>query len=247
MLVLGSGVVMGALINPPASLRSGDGKRRAFGLGSRPLKEGELVSPRPRPPVQPEVPGLVELPPGKIAAVATYLEMHAPPEPKGGAPELPISLEPLAGDLARYRRLFGDVGLPWLWFSRANMTDGQLQAIIDHPAVEALALVEAGRDIGLLELDFRQSGECELAFFGLVPDVIGRGLGRSLAAEGIRRAFSRPIKRLWLHTCTLDHPSALAFYMSVGFKPYRRALEVADDPRLTGRLPRDAAPSVPII
>ncbi len=104
-----------------------------------------------------------------------------------------------------------------------------------------------GRDAGILELDFRKGGECELAFLGLVPGVIGRSLGRELAAEGIRRAFARPISRLWLHTCTLDHPGAVRFYRSVGFVPYRRALEVADDPRLTGRLPREAAPDVPIV
>jgi ribosomal protein S18 acetylase RimI-like enzyme len=155
--------------------------------------------------------------------------------------------EPLSGDLGRYRRLFADVGRPWLWFSRASLSDGQLSAIIDDPAVEALAYVVGGRDAGILELDFRKGGECELAFLGLVPGVIGQSLGRELAAEGIRRAFARPISRLWLHTCTLDHPGAVRFYRSVGFVPYRRALEVADDPRLTGRLPREAAPDVPIV
>jgi ribosomal protein S18 acetylase RimI-like enzyme len=205
------------------------------------------VSPRQRPPQdQPEVPGFLELPPGKIAAVATYLEMGRPPKMPAANPSLG-RFEPLVGDLARYRRLFADVGRPWLWFSRALLSDGQLRAIIDDPAVEALAYKVNGRDAGIVELDFRKPGECELAFLGLAPGVIGRGLGRELAAEGIRRAFARPISRLWLHTCTLDHPAAVRFYRSVGFVPYRRALEVADDPRLTGRLPRDAAPDVPIV
>jgi ribosomal protein S18 acetylase RimI-like enzyme len=204
------------------------------------------VSPRPRPEDRPEVPGFLELPPGKIAAVATYLEMRrAPAEARLG----PRSGEfvPLSGDLVRYRRLFSEVGRPWLWFSRASLSDAELGAIVDDAAVEALAFVVDGADSGILELDFRKPDECELAFLGLVPETIGRGLGRELAAEAIRRAFSRPISRLWLHTCTLDHPAAVGFYRSVGFVPYRRALEVADDPRLTGRLPRDAAPAVPIV
>jgi ribosomal protein S18 acetylase RimI-like enzyme len=204
------------------------------------------VSPRPRPEDRPEVPGFLELPPGKIAAVATYLEMRRAPAEARSAPRSGEFVR-LSGDLVRYRRLFSEVGRPWLWFSRASLSDAELRAIVDDAAVEALAFVVDGIDSGILELDFRKPDECELAFLGLVPEAIGRGLGRELAAEAIRRAFSRPISRLWLHTCTLDHPAAIAFYRSVGFLPYRRALEVADDPRLTGRLPRDAAPNVPIV
>ena len=204
------------------------------------------MSPRAKSEPQPEVPGFLELPPGKIAAVATYLEMRRPPAAVSADPGAGTFV-PLAGELARYRSLFADVGNPWLWFSRALLSDGQLQVIIDDPAVEAFAFVVEGADAGILELDFRKGRECELAFLGLVPGAIGRGLGQELAREAIRRAFARPISRLWLHTCTLDHPAAVRFYQSVGFRPYRRALEVADDPRLTGRLPRDAAPHLPIL
>ena len=204
------------------------------------------MSPRAKPEHQPEVPGFVELPPGKIAAVATYLEMRRAPAEIGPSRH-PGAFMPLAGDVARYRRLFAEVGEPWLWFSRALLSDEQLRAIIEDPAVEAFAFVLEGADAGILELDFRKSRECELAFLGLVPGAIGRGLGPELAREAIRRAFARPISRLWLHTCTLDHPAALRFYQSAGFVPYRRALEVADDPRLTGRLPRSAAPDLPVI
>jgi hypothetical protein len=66
-------------------------------------------------------------------------------------------------------------------------------------------------------------------------------------SRAIERAWAHPIERLWVHTCTLDHPGALAFYVRSGFRPYRRQVEVADDPRLSGALPRNAAPHVPII
>ena len=65
--------------------------------------------------------------------------------------------------------------------------------------------------------------------------------------KAIQLAWAEPIDRFWVHTCTLDHPRALAFYMRSGFTAYRRELEVADDPRLTGVLPREAAPQIPII
>ena len=190
------------------------------------------------------VDGIIDLAPGKIATVATFLDLRAT-----DARRLPQAglFEPLAKDLARYRRLYARVGERWLWFSRRVMPDVRLEAIVDHPAVEALALVDGADDIGMIELDFRKPGVCELSFLGLVSEAIGRGLGQVLIGEAIRRAFSRPVARLWLHTCTLAHPGALQFYMAAGFRPYRRAVEIADDPRLAGHLPRDAAPDLPIL
>ena len=190
--------------------------------------------------------GYTDLPPGKVAAIVTYLEMRGRPARQGvDRPEL--SLEPLGADLTRYRALYRRVGERWLWFSRLVMPDAALVAILSDPEVQAFALTDGARELGLLELDFRSAGECELAFLGLVPEAIGSGLGRFLIEAGIERAFARPITRLWVHTCTLDHPGAVAFYMRAGFRPYRRAIEVADDPRLSGVLAPEAAPSVPVI
>jgi GNAT superfamily N-acetyltransferase len=188
--------------------------------------------------------GYTDLPAGTIAAVVTYLEMREPP---AVAPPAATgwSLAPLSGDVDRYRALFSRVGESWLWFSRLVMSDASLRSILGDPRVKAFALHEDGRDLGLLELDFRQPGECELSFFGVVPEAIGRGFGRVLMAEALRRAWEAPIKRLWVHTCTLDHPRALGFYMRSGFRPYKRAVEIADDPRLKGYLPPAAAPHMP--
>jgi GNAT superfamily N-acetyltransferase len=189
--------------------------------------------------------GYTDLPAGTIAAVVTYLEMREPPAAPPPAPAAGWSLAPLSGDLDRYRTLFGRVGESWLWFSRLVMSDAGLRSILGDPRVKAFALHEDGCDLGLLELDFRQPGECELSFFGVVPEAIGRGFGRVLMAEALRRAWDAPIKRLWVHTCTLDHPRALGFYMRSGFRPYKRAVEIADDPRLKGYLPPAAAPHMP--
>jgi GNAT superfamily N-acetyltransferase len=192
--------------------------------------------------------GYTELPAGKLAAVVTYLDMREPPRRERaphGAPSW--QLEPLGSDAARYLALYRRIGEPWLWFSRLAMPQTEFRGILEHADVEAFALTRAGTDIGLLELDFRTPGECELAFLGLVPEAIGRGAGRFLIKTAVARAFARPIRRLWVHTCTLDHPSALQFYMRAGFTPYRRAIEIADDPRLLGLLPRNAAPQAPLI
>jgi GNAT superfamily N-acetyltransferase len=122
------------------------------------------------------------------------------------------------------------------------MPDADLAAIVHSPLVEVYALVQDGRDEGLLELDFRAASQCELAFFGVTAKLIGNGAGSWLMNRALERAWSRPVARV-----TLDHPSALAFYQRAGFRPFRRQIEIADDPRLDGTLPRSAARHVPII
>lgn len=187
--------------------------------------------------------GIVDLPRGKIAAIATYLELLRPSASPAG--DVAGSLHRICGDVPRYRALYGRIGAPWLWFTRTLLDDRALDRIISHPDVEAFALVQGGIDIALVELDFRRDGECELVFFGLAPEACGRGLGSALLREAIRRAFARPVSRMWLHTCTLDHPAAMPLYLRAGFTPYRRAIEIADDPRLAGYLPPNAAPAFP--
>lgn len=193
--------------------------------------------------------GFTDVPPGKIAAVVTYLEMHARPELRV-APDLPdVSLRPVpAPEVDWYRDLFTRIGAQdWLWSSRLMLDAAKLADIITDPQVEMYTLAVDGRDEGLLELDFREAGQCELAFFGLTRILIGRGAGRLLMNHALDRAFARPIDRFWLHTCTLDHPGAVEFYIRSGFAPYKREIEIADDPRLTGLIPEDAGPHIPII
>jgi GNAT superfamily N-acetyltransferase len=196
--------------------------------------------------------GYGDVPPGKIASVVTSLEMWVP------APPRTRTEAHNGGDVRHverpdpdwYRDLFKRVGEPWLWFSRLAMPTSELTSIIHDPRVDVFAWWSGDRAEGLLELDFRADDECELSFFGVTPAVIGNGAGRRMMNHAIARAWShptRPIRRFWLHTCSLDHPGALAFYMRSGFTAYRRQIEIADDPRLTGSAVQTAAPHVPII
>jgi GNAT superfamily N-acetyltransferase len=200
----------------------------------------------------PQLPeGYSPVPPGFLAAVVTYLDMHAAPAYDGqltGSESDTLALDRLdAAHVDRYRAVYRAVGTPWLWFSRLRMSDEQLREILADERVQAFAVRDADRDVGLLELDFREPGECELAFFGLVNDYVGRGAGRWLMREAITRAWAHPIRRLHVHTCTLDHPRAVSFYTRAGFRPYARAVEVTPDPRLDGTLPRDAGSYAPVI
>jgi len=187
------------------------------------------------------------LPDGELAAVVTYLEMREPPA--GPVPASSLSLQHLDQPRPdRYRELFRLVGAPWLWFSRLVMDDPALIAIIQHPDVDLYAVVdESGADAGMLELDFREPGQCELAFIGLVPQLSGKGHGKWLLAEAVRRAWRDGVARVHVHTCSLDHPAALAAYRRAGFSPYKRALERFPDPRLSGILPKTSAPQVPLL
>lgn len=187
------------------------------------------------------------VPDNELAAVVTYLEMRQRPEiaePRSTLDLLPIP-DPTAD---RYRDLFRLVGSPWLWFSRLILDDDKLAAIIRDPKVELFAVQDGnGRDVGMLELDFREPGECELAFVGLVPELSGLGHGRWLLEEALRLAWRDGITRIHVHTCSLDHPAALSAYRRAGFTPYKRAVERFPDPRLLGYLPRDCAPQIPLL
>ncbi|NLH80743.1 MAG: GNAT family N-acetyltransferase [Phyllobacteriaceae bacterium] len=192
--------------------------------------------------------GYGDLPPGLLAAAVTYLEMRAAPPARASDLPAGVRLEPLTGaDVPRYRRLFAAVGEDWLWFGRRMLDDAALAAILGDPAVSTHAVVRDGADVGLVELDGRVAGEVELAYFGLVAAAVGSGLGRALMTRTLAEAWSCAPKRVWVHTCHFDHPGALDFYRRSGFVPYARALEFGPDPRLTGLLPRDAAPHVPLI
>ena len=185
--------------------------------------------------------------PGELAAVVTYLDMTVPPDPP--AQSSPLSLKRVdVPQPEHYRELYRLIGATWLWFSRLIMDDAHLATIIQHPKVELYAVRdEAGREVGMLELDLREAGECELAFIGLVPELTGQGHGRWLLGEAIRRAWREGVGRVHVHTCSLDHPAALSAYRRAGFTPYKRAVERFADPRLLGILPRDSAPQIPLL
>ncbi len=197
--------------------------------------------------------GYSPLPADKLVTIVTYLRIDAQSaRAPAGPPPAGVALERLRGaDVARYRALFAAVGMPWLWFSRLTMAPEALAALIDEPAIEAYAVTERRADgvadIGLLEVDLRSPIEAELAFCGLVPEAVGRGLGRWMIARGIELGFSRGAPRVMVHTCTLDHPAAIRAYERAGFRAYKRAIEIENDPRLDGRMPRDVAPHFPVI
>jgi len=192
--------------------------------------------------------GYYDLPPGKLAAVVTYLELRTPPVIIEAPTTSEFQIRSVSQlDLDWYRQLYRRIGERWLWFSRLRLSDDELRAVLDDPGVDIFALSYNGEDHGLLELDRRRMPDIEITFFGVTTEMIGKGAGRALLAHALKLAWGHQPQRVWLHTCTSDHPSALGFYRKFGFVPYKRAIEIEDDPRVTGEMPRTAAPHVPIL
>jgi ribosomal protein S18 acetylase RimI-like enzyme len=196
--------------------------------------------------------GFTDIAPGKIASIVTFLEMRERPALAEASTTHASSTglrlrRVLNPDLNWYRALYRRAGAQWFWFSRLEITDDELRSLLNRPTSELFVAEREGSEVGMAELDRSQPPDVEITFFGLFPEAIGRGLGRSLMSALLDRAWDKAAARVWLHTCNLDAPAALTFYMKCGFRPYKRAIEVADDPRIRGILPENLAPHVPII
>jgi len=171
---------------------------------------------------------------GMIESVVTYLQMTVPPT----APPPPKPLGNLAilraekPNVAFYRFLYDGVGAMWRWYMRRAMRDAELAEIIEDDGVEVYVLYDGGVPAGYFELDLRRMPEIELAYFGLMPEFVGRGFGPLLLRQAIDTAWARGPERLWVHTCTEDHPKALAVYQKAGFQVYDQETHVIADPRI---------------
>ncbi len=161
----------------------------------------------------------------KIKVETTYLEMFE--DPKLGLPsiDINISIEKHSPTVDEYRELFIEVGKNWLWSSRLVISKEELESIITDKDVEIYLFKVNGTIAGYLELDRRFKNDIEIAFLGLMTDFIGKGLGKYLLHRAIQKSWSYNPKRLWLHTCKLDHPNALELYKKAGFKVYKVSME----------------------
>ena len=175
----------------------------------------------------------------EVAVDVTFLRMD---EPSVG-PAHPLSDGMRIERVARcsvpfYRYLYETVGGPWLWWMRRAATDQELASVLSHPQIFVHVLYGGGEPLGFYELDARSSAAANLAYFGLMPQVIGRGLGRAFLRCAIDDcwAFRRP--SVTVNTCTADHPRALPTYQAMGFRRLRTVREVWPVPvRLGMRIP----------
>jgi len=157
-------------------------------------------------------------------AVRTYLEMTDPSALEGAPPPGPgvavERVEQAPPDLWRF--LYTEVGREYRWVDRLGWTDEDIRAYLADPALELWILRVAGEAAGYFELRKDPDGAVEIAYFGLLPAFVGRGLGKFLLTAAVERAWARGAARVWLHTSSLDHSSALPNYLGRGFSIWKQ-------------------------
>jgi GNAT superfamily N-acetyltransferase len=161
----------------------------------------------------------------------TYLEMTSPSEaaPYTGERRLDVRRAEIPSpELNRF--LYMAVGSPWWWHERLVWDRERWMLWLDRPEVETWVGYRAGTPAGYFELEAQPGGMVEIVYFGLLPSFIGQGLGAELLSAAVTRAWERATTRVWVHTCTLDHASALPNYQARGFRVY-------DGVEKTARLP----------
>ncbi len=160
----------------------------------------------------------------RVQVEKTYLELREPswlrPSP---CPDPRARVERMEGCPASFfRYLYAEVGRAYHWYDRQAWTDEQNRARLQDPAVSVHLLTVAGAPAGYFELEKHVDGSVEIAYFGLLPEFLGRGLGKYLLSEAVAAAWALGASRVWLHTCSLDSPAALPNYLARGFLPYMK-------------------------
>ena len=131
------------------------------------------------------------------------------------------------------RFLYTAVGGNWRWIDRLNWTYKQWLAYLDRPELETWVAYVSGTPAGYFELEIQPESNVEIAYFGLLPQFIGRGIGGYLLTSAVERAWEIGASRVWVHTCSLDHPNALKNYQSRGVRVFKEEISYKDVPDRT--------------
>jgi hypothetical protein len=160
----------------------------------------------------------------RIPMTVTFLEMSGkptalpPPQPRGKVALLRCERPPIHF----YRYLYDTIGNQYYWVDRKKLTSEGLVEVIHDPLNQLFVLYTDGNPAGMAELDLRNAGVCNISYFGLMPEAIGKRLGFFFLYHTCVNAWLSPIQRLTVNTCTLDHPRALPLYQRMGFTAYDR-------------------------
>jgi GNAT superfamily N-acetyltransferase len=156
----------------------------------------------------------------------TYLEMSSPGELRPVAvPRPEPRIERMANCTVEFfRYLYEEVGRSYRWTDRLSWTDETIQTYLATPGVSIWLMSWQEAPAGYYELRKHEEVGVEIAYFGLLPDFIGRGWGKYLLTRAVESAWQLGTDSVWLHTCTLDHPAALPNYLKRGFRPVRQEI-----------------------
>jgi ribosomal protein S18 acetylase RimI-like enzyme len=154
-----------------------------------------------------------------VEVTRTFVEMRDPAQLK--RKELPagdarfIRCRPCT--VEHYRELYRRVGEKWHWKDRNAWSDERVAANLANPDVHVWELNVGGELAGFFELEQQPGPVVEVVYFGLTPEFIGKGYGGAMLTKAVEEAWALGTEVVWLHTCTLDSPHALANYEARGF------------------------------
>lgn len=155
----------------------------------------------------------------------THLEMRSPdalrPSERVPPDLLLLRASIPSPELARF--LYTAVGGDWFWRERLTWTYSRWHAWLSRPGVETWVVYEAGSPAGYFELEAQPEGNVEITYFGLLPAFAGKGIGGYLLTQAVERAWrlTADVRRVWVHTCSLDHQAALPNYLARGFTAFK--------------------------
>jgi GNAT superfamily N-acetyltransferase len=164
----------------------------------------------------------------------THLEMTSPAEllPKA-APRAGLSVARMPLPVPELNRFFySAVGGRWYWIDRLAWTFAEWMTYLDRPAVQTWIISEMGIPAGYFELE-NKDGHVEIVYFGLLPQFVERGLGGWALTQAVEKAWAMGAKRVWVHTCDLDHPRALSNYLARGFRHFKTESKAEELPPQT--------------
>lgn len=162
----------------------------------------------------------------------TYLEMTSRSELRP-AVRARIAMALVRAEIpcpALNRFLYSAVGARWWWYTRLSWDHARWLAYLDRPGVETWVAYVSGSPAGYFELESQDEGSVEIAYFGLLPEFLGKGVGGELLTAAITRAWDMGAARVWVHTCDLDHPAALPNYQARGLRVFRVEQKVEELP-----------------
>jgi GNAT superfamily N-acetyltransferase len=162
-----------------------------------------------------------------VAVDVTFLRMDRAPEGRGPALPPHVRVERLAQcTVPFYRYLYGTVGHEYVWWLRRTLTDAELRPVLRDPGISIHVLYADGEPAGFYELDRRNPPVLNLAYFGLMPHVVGHGLGRAMLRHALDTGWAEHPRAMTVNTCTADHRRALPNYIAAGFEKLRTVREV---------------------
>jgi GNAT superfamily N-acetyltransferase len=159
-----------------------------------------------------------------VKVTVHHLEMREPAELRPVArPSAEVEAARVDPPDFRFNRaMYEQIGGAWSWYERLGWDDERWREHVGRPEMETWVCLVADRPAGYFELERQDGNDVEIAYFGLLSAYIGRGLGGYLLTTAVLRAWEVGAFRVWVHTCTLDHPGALANYEARGFRRFKR-------------------------